>query len=81
MPTPNSSLRVFKDVDELFDSIENEVILSWVNELAEVKARQRDMGRRYRMKQQIFAKLAQEHLDADEIRRVREEVAERVEEG
>lgn len=75
-----SNLRHFTDTDDLFDSIDNEIILGWVNELAKIKASQRAMGTRYRFKQQAFAKLAARLADPDELRRLQELAAEKAEE-
>lgn len=73
------TLRHFKDEDDLFDNVENSLILNWVNELHRLKSQQKAQGNRYRIKGQILAKLAMERLDADELARVRAEVFERVE--
>lgn len=74
-----NDLRRFLDVDDLFDNIENDVILDWVNAYHAVKTSQRAQGKRYRVKQSILAKLAEQYLEADEIRRVKEQAAEEVE--
>lgn len=77
----NSNLRHFKDLDDLFDNVENDLLLTWVNELHKKKVAQGQMGKRYRLKQQMLAKLAQEHLDKDEVERVKGMAAELAEEG
>lgn len=73
-----SNLRKFNDVDDLFDNVECPIILEWVNAYHTVKTSQRAQGKRYRVKQTILAKLAEQYLEADEIRRVKEQAAEEV---
>lgn len=81
MPAPQrNTLRKFADADDLFDTCDNEIILAWVNNHHGMKKAQKAQGERYRVKQQILAKLATERLDADEMKRVWDEVFDRVEE-
>lgn len=61
-----NKLRRFADLDDLFDSNENETILQWVNQLAEKVETQRAQGKVYRKRQQHFAKVALEMLSKDE---------------
>lgn len=75
MATP---LRHFADCDDLFDTATSEEILAWVNELAKVKAGQREMGLRYRSKQKVLAQAARQLLDPDELARVEQLVEERM---
>lgn len=74
----SNGLRKFSDVDDLFDNIENTIILEWVNAYHAVKTSQRAQGKRYRVKQTILAKLAEQYLEADELKRVKEQAAEEV---
>lgn len=75
------TLRHFTNLDDLFDTATSEEILSWVNELHQLKLRQVEMGKRYRTKQREFARLAKRLLDPDEVERVKALVEERLQGG
>lgn len=76
-----TDLRHFEDEDDLFDNVENTTILRWVNDLHERKTAQSAQGKRYRVKQQMFAKVAMQRLDPDEVKRVVAAAMEKAEEG
>lgn len=63
-------LRQFKDLEDLFSNVDRPTILSWVNGYADMKEAQRQQGKRYRVKQQEFTKVAKRILDPDEVKRI-----------
>ncbi len=81
-------LRKFKDFDDLFDRVENEQILLWINEWADAKPRYERLNKAeekrtgyhkvYQEKKKILTKLMEASLDPDEIRRIKDEAEERV---
>lgn len=75
-----NKLRHFSDLDDLFDSNENELILQWVNELFELKSKQKTWSTRHRLRQKAFVEIAERMLDEDEKMRVMEGVEEKLEE-
>lgn len=75
-------LRTFKDFDDLFDNVENEQILTWINEWAAAKPRFEKLSQAeekrngyhkvYQEKKKISMKLLTERLDPDELKRIKE---------
>lgn len=80
MLKPADRLRHFADLDDLFDNNDNEIILKWVNELAERKLRETTYRRRHAFKQAEFVRVAKTLLQADELERVAQIVEEKMEE-
>jgi hypothetical protein len=76
---PENKLRVFEDLDDLFDHNETEEILKWVNELALLKEKQRHWGKRWRTRNAMFVKVAREMLGEDEKEIVERSVEEKME--
>jgi hypothetical protein len=90
-----SNLRVFKDCDDLFDSVENEEILEWVNAYAKIapqfeklnhaEEKRRGYHKVYQERRKLIMSALTERLDPDELKRLKDEaesrVAEREEEG
>lgn len=84
-------LRKFADVDDLFDTIDNEVILAWVNELNEMKPKFEKLNKAekkrqgyhavYQERRKLTIAALTERLDPDELKRLKrlaeEKVAER----
>lgn len=73
MKTPENKLRHFADLDDLFDNTEDAIILHWVNQLAELKEKQRAWSRRHQERRKAFVRIAERSLDPDELERIREE--------
>lgn len=87
----SNSLRVFQDIDDLFDSIDNAVIFAWVNELARVKPlfqklyeaeeKRRGYHKVYQTRKKLTLAAVTRLLDPDELKRIQKEAEERVVEG
>lgn len=83
-----TALRKFKGFDDLFDNVENEQIVEWLNEYADikphydklVKAETKRTGyhKVYQERKKITLKLLEEQLDPDEIERIKALAEERV---
>lgn len=81
-------LRRFKDFDDLFDNVENEQIVEWLNEYAAIKPRYEKLARAeekrtgyhkvYQERKKISMKLLEERMDPDELKRIKELAEERV---
>lgn len=81
-------LRKFQDFDDLFDNVENEQIVKWLNEYAEIKPRYEKLAaaeekrsgyhKVYQAKKKIMVGLLEKQLDPDELKRIKEEAEERV---
>lgn len=71
-----NQLREYESWKQLAAHCDEETILAWVNELALSKVKVRAWGKRYRLRQQAFAKLAKAQLDPDEIERMTAHVEE-----
>jgi hypothetical protein len=82
------NLRHFKDLDDLFDSIESDVIFGWVNELNQIKARyekldaqdkkRREYHKVHQESRKLIVQAMHEQLDPDEIARLKKLAEERV---
>lgn len=71
MPKPSETkLRTFADCDDLFDNVESETILAWINEYAEKEEARKAYHRKYQAKRGAFLKIAQKMLDKDELQLV-----------
>lgn len=75
-----AKLKYFESWEELTSSASQPEILGWVNELYRVRESQAAMGKRYRTKQRVLAKLALEHLSPDELEQIKLRAAEMAEE-
>lgn len=81
-------LRRFQDFDDLFDNVENEQIVKWLNEYADMKPRYEKLAaaeekrsgyhKVYQEKKKIMTKLLEKQLTPDELQRIKEEAEERV---
>lgn len=77
-----TTLRRFKDFDDLFDNVENEQIVAWLNEYADVKphydklckAEEKRSGyhKVYQERKKLLVKAMQERLDPDELARIKQ---------
>jgi hypothetical protein len=68
-PGPDK-LRHFATWDDLAAHAGEETLLRWVNHYQQMIEARDSAGRKYRVKQQILAKVAQKYLDQDELDRV-----------
>lgn len=68
-------LRDFKDWKDLQLHAGEEQLVDWVNHWAEAVEARRYHGKRYRMRQQAFAKVAKNNLDPDEIAEIERRLA------
>lgn len=75
-----NKLRRFTNEDDLFDNNDNEIILAWVNELAELKLKRQSYHRRRNLQNAEFIRLAKQLLNGDEQERVAAGVDEKMEE-
>ena len=76
-----NKLRHFLSEDDLFDSNDNDVILGWVNELAQTKTKVRSYGQRHRLRRKLMEQTLRQVLDKDELTRIDELVEEKMEGG
>jgi hypothetical protein len=75
-------LRKFKDFDDLFDNVENEQIVAWLNEYAAIKPRYEKLQaaeekrtgyhKVYQERKKISMKLLEERMDPDELARIKQ---------
>lgn len=72
-------LRQFANWADLVDHVGEETLLRWVNHYDQMINARNSSGKRYRVKQQILAKVAASYLDKDELERVVQLAAEKVE--
>lgn len=70
-----NKLRLFKDCDDLFDNVDSEVILVWVNKYAAAIESRKTFQTKYQKKKRLLAQAAKQWLDADELARI-EQIAE-----
>lgn len=63
---PKTKLREFKDWMDLASNASEEEIVAWVNAWNNVVEARNYHGKKYRLKQQAFARVAKEMLDPDE---------------
>jgi hypothetical protein len=80
-------LRPFAGLDDMFDHMENEDLLAAVNDYVRIRPlfeklhtkdeERKAYHRRHQETVKMKAKLLEEHLDADELRRIKELAAER----
>lgn len=76
-----NNLRVFKDVDDLFDTIDNETIFAWVNayarllpvyeKLEHAENKRKGYHKVYQERKKITMKAMSELLDPDELARIK----------
>lgn len=76
-----NKLRHFLEWSDLSSHIDEETLVSWVNELNDKVEAQRSSGKRYRTKQQLFAARVREMLDPDEIEELKRQAQRKVEDG
>lgn len=76
-----NELKHFESEDDLFDSNDNEVILAWVNELADLKHQRRAYHKKRNIRMKMFAQVAEKMLAPDEVERVWAAAEEKMEEG
>lgn len=72
MNKPGVDLREFADTDDLFDNVESEQILEWVNAYAKLIGQRKSFQRKYQKRKQLLAKAAKTMLDPDEIARMQQ---------
>lgn len=77
MKSPENKLRHFADLDDLFDNCEDAIILHWVNQLAELKEKQRAWSKRHQERRKAFVRIAERSLDPDELALIRQTAGER----
>lgn len=70
-----NKLRVFKDLDDLFDSATSEKIFEWVNAHAKAIDYRKSHQKVYQGKRRLLMKYAKEQMAPDELRRI-EQMAE-----
>lgn len=76
---PSEPLRHFEDADDLLSNVDEKVIVGWVNELFKRNEQRAHTSRMYRMRQQMFTKVARQLLDKDEVERIEVEAVEAAE--
>lgn len=76
---PSDPLRYFENADDLLSNVDEEVIVGWVNELFKRNEQRAHTSRMYRMRQQMFTKVARQLLDKDEVERIEVEAVEAAE--
>lgn len=81
MKPPTDVLRHFRDLDDLFDTCQDETILRWVNEYVALKEKQKTYGQRHRLRRRLMEETLKKVLDKDEIERIHEIVEEKLEGG
>jgi len=63
-------LRHYANWNDLVDHVGEETLVRWVNHYDQLINSRNQSGKRYRVKQQILAKVAEKYLDRDELERV-----------
>jgi len=63
-------LREFEDWRDLSDHASEETLVKWVNHYCQLIRARDESGKRYRLRQQMLAKVAEKYLDKDELDRI-----------